>query len=99
MCIHRHFCAAEGLLASGDDAGVVKLWDCRAAPSKAASTITKNEDFIADLLSHDVSVSLGRWVCVCVLSRLAVIHRPETPIYITLYHLGIYLCVPSLPSL
>lgn len=63
---NRHFCAEEGLLATGDDAGVVKLWDCRAPPTRAASTIKKNEDFISDLLSYEVGGcgfwGMGGWV-------------------------------------
>lgn len=45
-----HFCEDEGLLASGDDSGTVRLWDSR--QEKPVATLSENEDFVSDLLAH-----------------------------------------------
>ena len=38
----------EGLIASGDDDGCIKLWDPRQAQAEAVASFTEHTDFIAD---------------------------------------------------
>lgn len=43
----------ENLLASGDDDGIIKLWDIREKCDKSILMVKKNEDYISDIITND----------------------------------------------
>ena len=70
----------EGLVASGDDDGCIKLWDPRRAQAEALASFSEHTDFIADfayqvralgthILSFDSAPWLAVWAAVHYQSR------------------------------
>lgn len=51
--VYSIFVVDENLLASGDDDGVIKLWDLREKNDKFIFSVKKNEDYISDIITNE----------------------------------------------